>query len=76
MLNSLSQSPLAIEEQPAIDLRGSTIELASDYTKKKNVFRILLPSGQSEYLLQADTASEMGLWLHYLQDAAGSPKVR
>ncbi|CAG0919567.1 unnamed protein product [Notodromas monacha] len=69
-----ANSPLGIEEQPAVDVRGSCVELASDYTKKKNVFRIFRSSPQSEYLLQADTASELNLWLQSLQEAAGVAK--
>ena len=45
-----------------IALTGSVATIASDYTKKKNVFRLTLPNG-AEYLLQADSVNEMTSWI-------------
>ena len=46
----------------SIALTGSVATIASDYTKKKNVFRLVLPNG-AEYLLQAESVNEMTLWI-------------
>ncbi|CAG0902219.1 unnamed protein product [Darwinula stevensoni] len=49
--------------------RKSPPEVASDYTKKKNVVRLHLASG-SEFLFQADTSQDMNLWLGAFASAA------
>lgn len=59
------QTPLGVEEQ--ISLRGAEVEVASDYTKRRNVLRLATPGG-SQLLLQAETPPEMLAWLSTLQD--------
>jgi spectrin beta len=49
-----------------IDLRGATVEIATDYTKKKHVMRIKL-SNSSEYLMQAKDDEEMKAWVDALR---------
>ncbi|XP_076312784.1 spectrin beta chain-like isoform X3 [Tachypleus tridentatus] len=51
-----------------IDLRGATVEVASDYTKKKHVFRLKLSAG-GEYLFQGKDDDEMNSWIQKLQVA-------
>ncbi|XP_042207137.1 rho GTPase-activating protein 21-B-like isoform X2 [Homarus americanus] len=60
-----TQTPLGVEEQ--ISLRGAEVEVASDYTKRRNVLRLATPGG-SQLLLQADTPPEMLAWLSTLQN--------
>ncbi|XP_065563390.1 spectrin beta chain-like isoform X3 [Artemia franciscana] len=43
-------------------IRAGSVEVASDYTKKKSVFRVKLPSG-GEFLFQARDDDEMNLWV-------------
>lgn len=59
------QTPLGVEEQ--ISLRGAEVEVASDYTKRRNVLRLATPGG-SQLLLQADTPPEMLAWLSTLHN--------
>ncbi|XP_050691125.1 uncharacterized protein LOC126982886 isoform X3 [Eriocheir sinensis] len=59
------QTPLGVEDQ--ISLRGAEVEVASDYTKRRNVLRLATPGG-SQLLLQADTPPEMFAWLSSLQN--------
>lgn len=54
-----------------LDLNGATAEVASDYTKKKHVFRIKLSSG-AEFLLQAADEAGMASWLAGLQARVGA----
>ncbi|KAK8724103.1 hypothetical protein OTU49_017494 [Cherax quadricarinatus] len=60
-----SQTPLGVEEQ--VTLRGAEVDVASDYTKRRNVLRLATPGG-SQLLLQADTPPEMLAWLSTLQN--------
>lgn len=50
----------------SLDLQGATVEIASDYTKKKHVFRIKLANG-GEFLLQAHDDAEMQQWVGSLK---------
>ncbi|XP_053654550.2 uncharacterized protein RhoGAP19D isoform X4 [Cherax quadricarinatus] len=59
------QTPLGVEEQ--VTLRGAEVDVASDYTKRRNVLRLATPGG-SQLLLQADTPPEMLAWLSTLQN--------
>ncbi|XP_045115662.1 rho GTPase-activating protein 21-B-like isoform X5 [Portunus trituberculatus] len=59
------QTPLGVEEQ--ISLRGAEVEVATDYTKRRNVLRLATPGG-SQLLLQADTPPEMLAWLSTLHN--------
>ncbi|KAG5309825.1 SPTCB protein, partial [Acromyrmex insinuator] len=52
-----------------LDLRGATITVASDYTKKKHVFRVKSQSG-SDFLFQAKDDTEMNDWVSALNQAA------
>ncbi|EFN75523.1 Spectrin beta chain [Harpegnathos saltator] len=52
-----------------LDLRGATITVASDYTKKKHVFRVKSQSG-SDFLFQAKDDAEMIDWVSALNQAA------
>ncbi|KMQ98255.1 spectrin beta chain isoform x6 [Lasius niger] len=52
-----------------LDLRGATITVASDYTKKKHVFRVKSQSG-SDFLFQAKDDTEMNDWVSVLNQAA------
>uniref|UniRef100_A0A0N7ZB80 Rho-GAP domain-containing protein n=1 Tax=Scylla olivacea TaxID=85551 RepID=A0A0N7ZB80_SCYOL len=60
-----SWTPLGVEEQ--ISLRGADVEVATDYTKRRNVLRLATPGG-SQLLLQADTSPEMLAWLSTLHN--------
>lgn len=51
-----------------IPIRSSIIEIANDYLKKKNVFRILTSHG-NEYLFQAENISCMNDWVEALRGA-------
>lgn len=51
---------------PPIVLYKSKSEIATDYTKKKNVLRLHLSDG-SEYLLTANSQNEMVEWLTKIQ---------
>ncbi|XP_043588838.1 spectrin beta chain isoform X3 [Bombus pyrosoma] len=52
-----------------LDIRGATITVASDYTKKKHVFRVKSQSG-SDFLFQAKDDAEMNDWVTVLNQAA------
>eukprot|EP00092_Neocalanus_flemingeri_P055979 GFUD01066290.1.p1 GENE.GFUD01066290.1~~GFUD01066290.1.p1 ORF type:complete len:259 (+),score=50.04 GFUD01066290.1:61-837(+) len=45
-----------------VDLIGGTAEVAADYTKKKNVFRLRLANG-GDYLFQANDDDQVNLWV-------------
>ncbi|KAK4297929.1 hypothetical protein Pmani_029687 [Petrolisthes manimaculis] len=66
-----SWTPLGVEEQ--ISLRSAEVEVASDYTKRRNVLRLATPGG-SQLLLQADTPPEMLGWLSTLQNNCSIPE--
>merc|ERR1719510_2876292 len=59
---------LEYEEKP-LKLAESEVEVASDYTKRKNVFRMKTDGG-SEYLFQAENDSEMKIWVNSIEVAA------
>nr|XP_026689485.1 spectrin beta chain, non-erythrocytic 1 isoform X2 [Ciona intestinalis] len=52
--------------EQALSLENATVEIASDYKKRKNVLRLKLSSGM-EYLLQAKDEEEVQLWLNRIQ---------
>ncbi|GAB6020010.1 hypothetical protein CHUAL_002760 [Chamberlinius hualienensis] len=62
-----------VEEHP-IDLLRCRLEQASDYTKKKHVFRIVTSCG-SEYLFQAESSSEMQKWIRDLQNSVDANEM-
>ena len=43
-------------------MKGCLVDIACDYTKKKNVFRLSTPGG-SEYLFQAEDRQAMLTWI-------------
>ncbi|CAH1390274.1 unnamed protein product [Nezara viridula] len=51
-----------------IDLSGASVDIATDYTKKKHVFRVKLSNG-SEYLFQAKDDDDMRRWTSTLRPA-------
>jgi len=53
-----------------VDLSGSKAEVASDYTKKKTVFRLKLSNG-GEYLFQSKDDEEMLQWVSAINQASG-----
>jgi len=57
----MAMENLEYEEKP-VKLAESDVEIANDYTKRKNVFRVKTDGG-SEYLFQADNESEMKNWV-------------
>jgi len=54
--------------EPPIDLSGGSAEIATDYTKKKNVFRLTLNNG-GDYLFQANDQEEMVAWVNAINQA-------
>lgn len=61
--------------EPPLELKGARIEIATDYTKKKHVFRIKLSNG-AEFLQQCHDDLEMNQWVTALKaqcelDASG-----
>jgi len=59
---------LEYEEKP-VKLVESEVQVANDYTKRKNVFRVKTDGG-SEYLFQAENESLMKDWVTAIDDAA------
>jgi len=59
---------LEYEEKP-VKLVESEVEVASDYTKRKNVFRVKTDAG-SEYLFQAENESLMKDWVTAIDETA------
>ncbi|XP_060065954.1 rho GTPase-activating protein 21-like isoform X2 [Ylistrum balloti] len=58
--------PFSFEDQP-ISIKSSIVDIAYDYTKKKNVFRLKTYNG-SEYLFQADEPEAMLSWIRAIQE--------
>jgi len=58
--NSSSRS--TFKGEAPLPLKSCTIEVATDYTKRSNVFRLKLAAG-AEYLFQAQTTDEMNMWV-------------
>lgn len=54
-----------------VELKDVTVEVASNYTKKKHVFRLKLANG-AEYLFQAKEESEMEQWIERVNSAIES----
>lgn len=52
-------------------LKEVTVEVASNYTKKKHVFRLKLANG-AEYLFQAKEDPEMEQWIQKINSAVES----
>jgi len=57
-------------ESPLL-LQDATVQVASDYSKKKHVFRLKLPAG-GEYLFQARDDADMHQWVAALEEACAA----
>jgi len=55
--------------EPAMDLPGGKAEIATDYTKKKHVFRLKCANG-GESLFQASDDNEMEQWVNSINQVA------
>merc|ERR1711972_598092 len=55
--------------EPSVDLINCTAEVATDYTKKKYVFRLRLANG-GFYLFQAADEEQMELWVNGINNQA------
>ena len=64
----MAQDNMEYEEKP-VKLVESEVEVANDYTKRKNVFRVKTDAG-SEYLFQAENEILMKEWVHVIDKAA------
>ncbi|XP_071958724.1 rho GTPase-activating protein 23-like isoform X2 [Antedon mediterranea] len=58
-------NPVSLEERP-ISIKSAIVDIAYDYTKKKNVFR-LCTYNDSEYLIQVADTSTMLAWISAIQ---------
>ncbi|XP_074662524.1 spectrin beta chain-like isoform X4 [Tubulanus polymorphus] len=56
--------------EPAIDLAGSSVAVATDYHKRPHVLRLKLNNG-GEYLLQCKDDDEMNVWLTKINTCIG-----
>ncbi|XP_033097696.1 rho GTPase-activating protein 21-like isoform X2 [Anneissia japonica] len=61
----INLNPVSLEEQP-ISIKSAIVDIAYDYTKKKNVFR-LCTYNDSEYLIQVADTSTMLAWITAIQ---------
>lgn len=57
---------------PNVDIRCSVVDVADDYTKRKNVLRVA--NTHAEVLLQTEDTVSMALWLRSLQKHAAAEK--
>jgi len=64
----MAQDNLEYEEKP-VKLAESEVEVANDYTKRKNVFRVKTEQG-SEYLFQAENEILMKDWVKIIDETA------
>merc|ERR1712223_1854560 len=55
--------------EPPMELQNGTAEIATDYTKKKHVFRLKLSNG-GESLFQASDDEEMSQWVNAINTVA------
>jgi len=60
--------------EPSVDLINCTAEVATDYTKKKYVFRLRLANG-GFYLFQAADEEQMELWVNGINSQAQPQEV-
>ncbi|XP_070576691.1 putative leucine-rich repeat-containing protein DDB_G0290503 isoform X2 [Ptychodera flava] len=63
---------LISEDKPPLELTHAQVTMATDYTKKKHVFRIRLTTG-AQYLFQARDVPEMMFWLCSLDAVTHGP---
>ena len=64
----MAHENMEYEEKP-VKLVESEVEVANDYTKRKNVFRVKTDAG-SEYLFQAENENLMKDWVQVIDKAA------
>ncbi|ULT90413.1 hypothetical protein L3Y34_008629 [Caenorhabditis briggsae] len=64
----------SVHGEPPMALPGCSVNVASDYQKKKNVLSLRLPVG-AEYLLQCGSEEDMQRWLTELQVATGQAQL-
>ena len=64
----------SVHGEPPMALPGCSVNVASDYQKKKNVLSLRLPVG-AEYLLQCGSDEDMQRWLTELQVATGQAQL-
>jgi len=69
--NCKTQPEAYFRGENPVDLAGASAEVASDYTKKKHVFRLKLSTG-GEYLFQARDDDEMNQWVRGIHDVSQS----
>jgi len=55
--------------EPPMELQNGTAEIATDYTKKRHVFRLKLSNG-GESLFQASDDDEMSQWVNVINTVA------
>merc|ERR1719175_221583 len=55
--------------EAAVELEGAEATVASDYTKKKHVFRLRLPNG-GDYLFHCLDDDEMNMWINAINSRA------
>lgn len=67
--NSSSRS--TFKGEPPLPIQSCTIEVATDYSKRSNVFRLKLSAG-AEYLFQAQTTDEMNMWVQKFKEIQAS----
>ncbi|XP_078702645.1 rho GTPase-activating protein 23-like isoform X2 [Branchiostoma floridae x Branchiostoma belcheri] len=63
---------VAVGDEHPISIKGSIPDIAYDYTKRKNVFRLLTHSSVNcvEYLFQAENHDDMLSWISAIQNNA------
>ncbi|KAF6734216.1 Spectrin beta chain, non-erythrocytic 1 [Oryzias melastigma] len=59
----------AYHNQPPLNLKDASCDIASDYKKKKHVFKLRVADG-NEYLFQAKDEDEMSSWIQVILNAA------
>ncbi|GAB1603437.1 rho GTPase-activating protein 21-A-like isoform X5 [Argonauta hians] len=65
--NSVQQ--ISKYDQP-VSIKSSSVEVATDYTKKKNVFRLTIHNPASEFLFQAEDSDTMKSWIQALRSSS------
>jgi len=56
------------EQMQILNLKGSVVDIAHDYAKRKHVFRLATVTG-SEYLFQAQDTQSLMAWVNALRDS-------
>merc|ERR1712226_907136 len=61
---------MTYKSEAPLDLNGCQCDVATDYTKRGNVFRLKLNNG-AEYLIQAANQQDMTTWVQKLKKLSG-----